>query len=144
MMAACGSRAAPPPAVSPSATVATSPPPQPATASPAFEGDDFETASPGRLPAGWRIIGHPKGLSAGAARVEDRTTLEVTTSGTGAVLRRSIDVAGFRGQRVRVSARIRCVAPCGLGLAMIGVDIGRPGPGHRIDRIRSHEISEET
>lgn len=144
MMAACGSRAAPPRPVPPSAAVATSPPPQPTMAAPAFERDDFEAASPGSLPAGWRIIGQPKGLSAAATRVEDRTALEVTTSGTGAALRRSIDVARFRGQRVRVSARIRCVAPCGLGLATIGVDIARPGADRRIDRIRSHEIDEET
>ena len=143
MMAACGSRAAPPLPVPGRTTTATRAPPRPAPVTPAVEREDFEGTAAGSLPAGWRVIGQPKGLIAGATAVETGTALEVTTSSTGGTLRRSVDVARFRGQRIRVSARIRCVAPCSLGLATIGVDIARPGTGG-IDRIRSHEIDQET
>jgi hypothetical protein len=62
VIAACGSRAAPPLPVPARTTTASSAPPRPAPVTPAFEREDFDGAAADSLPAGWRVIGHPKGL----------------------------------------------------------------------------------
>lgn len=137
LMVGCGSSAPTAPPASP----ATMPPPVTPAVSSTPEREDFETATPGSLPPGWKVVGPAKDISFAAASDGRGTVLQIATTGEGSgSIARPLDVARYRGKRVLISARGSCEPKIWFARATVGADVARPGVRGHGDRARTERI----
>lgn len=137
MLFGCGGGAPPSRPPPPSAT----PPSVAPAAKLAPEREDFEAATAGSPPPGWKVAGMAKEVSFAAARADAGMVLEVVTAADGfGSIKRPLDVARYRGKRVAIAVRGSCEPSNRRAFGRVGVDVSRPGVRGYGDRARTDRI----